>query len=92
MQKVINSLFDILRVVLSIAAKAVLKQAGNWSPLHLSSRIKKYLTYKSWGSGILVAAIKTFQIKNRTFTAGDKDLQRARIIGKQFMNNFDKQV
>lgn len=73
-------------------SKAVLKKAGNWSPLHLSSRIKEYLSYKSWGEGILIAPVKTFQIKNRTFTPGDKDLQRARIVGRQCLNNFAKRV
>lgn len=73
-------------------SKAVLKKAGNWSPLHLSSRIKEYLTYKSWNEGIVIAEVKTFQIKNRVFTEGDKDLQRARIAGKQCINNFAKKV
>lgn len=73
-------------------SKAVLKKAGNWSPLHLSSRIKEYLSYKAWGEGIVIAPVKTFQIKDRAFTSGDKDLQRARIVGKQFLNNFVKRV
>lgn len=73
-------------------SRAVLKKTGNWSPLHLSSRIKEYLTYKSWAEGIVIAPVKTFQIKNRTFVSGDKDLQRARIIGMQCLNNFAKRV
>lgn len=70
-------------------SKAVLKKAGNWSPLHLSSRIKEYISYKAWGEGIVIAPVKTFQIKNRSFSSGDKDLQRARIIGKQCLDNFN---
>lgn len=32
----------------------VMKGCGNWSPLHLSFRIRSYLRYKAWQSGILV--------------------------------------
>lgn len=35
-------------------SKAVMKSAGNWSPLHLSVRIKEYLSYKAWKVGIVV--------------------------------------
>lgn len=77
---------------ITTAAKAVLKQAGNWSLLHSSSRSKEYLTYKSWSEGIVIAPVKTFRIKNRTFTNGDKNLQRARIIGKQCLNNLKENV
>lgn len=35
-------------------SRAVLKAAGNWSPLHLSVRIRKYLSYKAWKEGIVV--------------------------------------
>lgn len=71
-------------------SKAVLKAAGNWSALHLSCRIKEYLYYKAWGDGILIAPVKTFQIKKRVFSDGCKGVQRARIIGRQCLRNFDK--
>ena len=32
----------------------VMKGSGNWSPLHLSFRIRSYLRYKAWQSGIIV--------------------------------------
>lgn len=32
----------------------VMKSAGDWSPLHLSVRIREYLTYKAWRAGIVV--------------------------------------
>ena len=32
----------------------VMKGAGNWSPLHLSFRVRTYLRYKAWQSGIIV--------------------------------------
>ena len=34
--------------------KGVMKGSGNFSPIHLSSRIREYLTYKAWKEGILV--------------------------------------
>lgn len=36
----------------------VLKAAGKWSTLHLSTRIKEYLSYKAWRSGIVVLEIQ----------------------------------
>lgn len=71
-------------------SKMIMKSAGNWSPLHLSNRIKEYLYYKAWGDGILIAPVKTFQIKERNFGEGCKGIQRARIVGRQCLNNFDK--
>lgn len=37
--------------------KGVMKGSGNFSPIHLSSRIREYLTYKAWKEGILVLDI-----------------------------------
>ena len=37
--------------------KNVKKSSGNYSALHLSTRIREYLTYKAWQSGILVIDI-----------------------------------
>ena len=37
--------------------KYVKKASGNYSALHLSTRIREYLTYKAWQSGILVIDI-----------------------------------
>lgn len=34
--------------------KYVMYSVGNWSPLHLSNRIRKLLFYKAWKSGIIV--------------------------------------
>lgn len=36
----------------------VLKGAGNFGTLHLSTRIREYLTYKVWKEGILVLDVK----------------------------------
>lgn len=73
-------------------SKAVLKKCGNWSALHLSSRVKEYLGYKAWSEGILIAAVKSFQIKERKFEPGEKNIQRARIVGRQCLKNFRKQA
>lgn len=35
-------------------SRAVMISAGNWSPLHLSVRIREYLSYKAWKAGIVV--------------------------------------
>ena len=71
-------------------SRRVLKRSGNWSVLHLSSRVKEYLFYKAWADGILIAPVKTFQIKERKFEAGEKNLQRARIVGQQCVRNFGR--
>lgn len=69
-------------------SKAVLKKCGNWSALHLSSRVKEYLGYKAWSEGILIATVKSFQIKERKFEPGEKNIQRARMVGRQCLGNF----
>lgn len=73
-------------------SKAVLKKCGNWSALHLSSRVKEYLGYKAWSEGILIATVKSFQIKERKFEPGERNIQRARIVGRQCLGNFRKQA
>lgn len=37
-----------------IYSKAVYQSVGNWSPLHLSFRIREFLTYKAWKAGIVL--------------------------------------
>ena len=34
-----------------------MKASGNWSPLHLSGRIRRYITYKAWGQGIVTIEV-----------------------------------
>lgn len=38
-------------------SRNVMKGAGNWSPLHLSTRIRQYLEYKAWENGIIVIEV-----------------------------------
>lgn len=37
--------------------KKVMSGSGNWSPLHLSTRIREYLQYKAWKAGIIVIEV-----------------------------------
>lgn len=37
--------------------KYVMLKAGNWSPLHLSQKIREFIFYKAWKSGILVLEV-----------------------------------
>lgn len=37
---------------------AVMKAVGNWSPLHLSIRIREYLRYKAWKAGIVLLEVQ----------------------------------
>ena len=34
-----------------------MKGSGNWSPLHLRTRIRQYLDYKAWKNGIIVIEV-----------------------------------
>ena len=38
-------------------SRNVMKGSGNWSPLHLSTRIRQYLDYKAWEKGIIVIEV-----------------------------------
>lgn len=70
--------------------RAVMKKVGNWSPLHLSTRIRTCLLYKAWQNGILIANIPSFNIAARN-QPGDDCLNKARSIALQCRHNFVKQ-
>lgn len=38
-------------------SRYVMYSSGNWSPIHLSTRIREYLSYKSWKSGMIVIEV-----------------------------------
>lgn len=44
----------VLPAVQSAYAAPVMKSVGNWSPLHLSVRIREFLPYKAWKAGMVV--------------------------------------
>ena len=43
------------------STRVVMKTSGNWSPLHLSMRIRTFLSYKAWKAGIVVLEVKPKQ-------------------------------
>ena len=56
-------------------------KSGNFSPLHLSSRIRSYLQYKAWTEGILVLEARPDGLKDKCAICGGK-IQRN---GSQFL-------
>ena len=47
-------------------------KSGNFSPLHLSSKIRTQLQYKAWAEGILVLEVRTDGLKDRCSICGGK--------------------
>lgn len=45
-------------------------RSGNFSPLHLSSRIREYLEYKAWDAGIVVLEHRASDVSNRCAVCG----------------------
>lgn len=45
-------------------------RSGNFSPLHLSSRIREYLEYKAWGAGIVILEHHANNVSNRCAVCG----------------------
>ena len=56
-------------------------KSGNFSPLHLSSRIRSYLQYKAWAEGILVLEVRPDGLKDKCAICGGK----VRRKGSQFI-------
>ena len=44
--------------------KYVMRSTGNWSPLHLSTRIRQYTTYKAWKAGIIAIEVHAVGISS----------------------------
>lgn len=53
-------------------SRNVMKGAGNWKPLHLSTRIRQYLGYKAWEKGILVIEVHASGISTTCAKCGGK--------------------
>lgn len=51
-------------------SRNVMKGAGNWSPLHLSTRIRQYLDYKAWKKGIIVIEVHASGISSACARCG----------------------
>lgn len=56
-------------------------KSGNFSPLHLSNRIRSFLQYKAWAKGILVLELRTDGTVGKCAVCGGK----IRKSGKQFI-------
>lgn len=56
-------------------------KSGNFSPLHLSNRIRSFLQYKAWAQGILVLELRTDGTGGKCAICGSK----IRKNGKQFV-------
>ena len=56
-------------------------RSGNYSPLHLSIRIRNYLKYKAWAEGILVLETRTDGLKDKCAICGGK----VRRKGNEFL-------
>lgn len=52
--------------------KHVLKGAGNFSPLHLSTRIREYLTYKTWKEGIVILDVNAKGVHGKCAVCGSE--------------------
>ena len=56
-------------------------KSGNFSPLHLSSKIRTNLQYKAWAEGILVLETRTDGLKDKCAICGG----RVRRKGNEFL-------
>lgn len=54
----------------------VLKGAGNFGTLHLSTRIREYLTYKAWKEGILVLDLNAKEMHRICAVCGSEIVQQ----------------
>ena len=62
-------------------SKMSMIKSGNYSPLHLSNRIRSFLQYKAWAQGILVLELRTDGCTGKCAVCGGK----IRKKGKQFL-------
>ena len=60
--------------------KMAMYKSGNFSPLHLASRIRNYLQYKAWSGGMLVLELRTDGLKDKCAICGG----RIRRKGSEF--------
>ena len=54
----------------------MLKGAGNFGTLHLSTRIREYLTYKAWKEGILVLDVNAKEMHRICAVCGSEIAQQ----------------
>lgn len=61
--------------------RIAMAKSGNFSPLHLSYKIRSNLQYKAWAEGILVLETRTDGLKNKCAICGGK----VKRTGSQFL-------
>lgn len=71
-----------------------LYKSGNFSPLHLSSRIRSFLKYKAWAEGILVLEVRAEGIGKTCAACGAKVRQKGKMFqcengheGNRYLND-----
>lgn len=60
--------------------KMAMIKSGNFSPLHLSTRIRSFLQYKAWAEGIVVLEVRTDGLSEKCAACGGKIHKK----GKEF--------
>lgn len=55
-----------------IYTRHVMKGSGDWSPLHLSGRIRRYVSYKAWKAGIITIEVHAEGISTFCAICGKK--------------------
>ncbi len=71
-----------------------LYKSGNFSPLHLSSRIRSFLKYKAWAEGILVLEVRAEGVGKTCAVCGRKVKQKGKMFqcengheGNRYLND-----
>lgn len=50
--------------------RVVMKRVGNWSPLHLSYKVREQLSYKAWKEGLLVLEVDVWDVGSKCSKCG----------------------
>jgi hypothetical protein len=74
-------------------SRMVMYKSGNYSPLHLSSRIREYLTYKAWSAGLLILEVNASGIGGTCAICGAPAHKKGKMFycgngheGNRFLN------
>lgn len=75
-------------------SRMALYKSGNFSPLHLSNRIRSFLKYKAWAQGILVLELRAEGIGKTCAVCGGEVKQKGKIFqcengheGNRYLND-----
>ena len=67
--------------------RSVMHGSGDWSPLHLSTRIRQFLPYKAWKAGILVIEVNAKGISSVCSVCGGAVKETRRKSGEYICEN-----